>query len=108
MLGDEEMRNYIKRQQAKRLAAGATQEELDEMLKFPEPIAPTSPLSPDSKLCPLCLPYAWSCPCLSYSEVKSNPAPFGIREKGDSGIYISIFYWCQEQKEDGDTGSLYE
>jgi len=49
MLGDEEMRNYIKRQQAKRLAAGATQEELDEMLKFPESIAPTSPVSPDSK-----------------------------------------------------------
>jgi len=57
MLGDEEMRNYIKRQQAKRLAAGATQEELDEMLKFPEPIAPTSPVSPDSKLCLLHLSY---------------------------------------------------
>lgn len=49
MLGDEEMRNYIKRQQAKRLAAGATQEELDEMLKFPERIDPTPPLSPDSE-----------------------------------------------------------
>lgn len=57
MLGDEEMRNYIKRQQAKRLAAGATQEELDEMLKFPEPIAPTSPVSPDSKPCLLYLSY---------------------------------------------------
>ncbi|KXN87711.1 hypothetical protein AN958_08187 [Leucoagaricus sp. SymC.cos] len=49
ILGDEEMRNYIKRQQAKRLAAGATQEELDEMLKFPEPIAPAPALLPDSK-----------------------------------------------------------
>lgn len=57
MLGDEEMRNYIKRQQAKRLAAGATQEELDEMLKFPESIAPTSPVSPDSKLRLLYLSY---------------------------------------------------
>lgn len=47
ILGDEEMRNYIKRQQAKRLAAGASQEELDDMLKFPEPIAPAPPLSPD-------------------------------------------------------------
>ncbi|KAJ3560932.1 hypothetical protein NP233_g10517 [Leucocoprinus birnbaumii] len=50
ILGDEEMRNYIKRQQAKRLAAGASQEELDDMLKFPEPIAPAPPLSPDAIL----------------------------------------------------------
>lgn len=51
ILGDEEMRNYIKRQQAKKLAAGATQEELDELLKFPEPIDPAPPLSPDGELC---------------------------------------------------------
>ncbi|KAF5357893.1 hypothetical protein D9756_001787 [Leucocoprinus leucothites] len=50
ILGDEEMRNYIKRQQAKRLAAGANQEELDELLKFPEPIAPVPPQSPDAVL----------------------------------------------------------
>jgi len=40
------MIHYIRRQQAKKLAAGATQEELDEMLKFPEPIPPTPPMSP--------------------------------------------------------------
>ena len=44
--GDEEMLQYIKRQQAKRLAHGATQEELDELLRFPEPLPPTPPLSP--------------------------------------------------------------
>jgi dual specificity tyrosine-phosphorylation-regulated kinase 2/3/4 len=49
-LGDEEMLMYIKRQHAKKLAAGATQEELDEMLKFPEPIAPAEPVSPTGKL----------------------------------------------------------
>ncbi|KAF4615076.1 hypothetical protein D9613_002862 [Agrocybe pediades] len=46
LLGDEEMLHYIRRQHAKRLAAGASQEELDEMLKFPEPEAPTPPSSP--------------------------------------------------------------
>ena len=44
--GDEEMLQYIKRQQAKRLAHGATQEELDELLRFPEPFPPVPPLSP--------------------------------------------------------------
>ena len=44
--GDEEMLQYIKRQQAKRLAHGATQEELDELLRFPEPLPPAPPLPP--------------------------------------------------------------
>ena len=46
IIGDEEMLQYIKRQQAKRLAHGATQEELDELLRFPEPLPPVPPLSP--------------------------------------------------------------
>ncbi|EFI28423.1 CMGC/DYRK/DYRK2 protein kinase [Coprinopsis cinerea okayama7 len=46
LLGDEEMMNYIRRQQAKKKAAGATQEELEEMLKFPEPTPPVPPASP--------------------------------------------------------------
>lgn len=49
LIGDEEMMQYIKRQQAKKLAAGATQAELDELLRFPEPIPPTSPTSPACK-----------------------------------------------------------
>ncbi|RXW24131.1 hypothetical protein EST38_g1693 [Candolleomyces aberdarensis] len=50
LMGDEEMMHYIRRQQAKKLAAGATQEELDEFLKFPEPIPPTTPASPTGVL----------------------------------------------------------
>jgi dual specificity tyrosine-phosphorylation-regulated kinase 2/3/4 len=50
LLGDEEMLHYIRRQHAKKLATGANQEELDEMLKFPEPVAPGTPSSPASKL----------------------------------------------------------
>jgi dual specificity tyrosine-phosphorylation-regulated kinase 2/3/4 len=46
VLGDEEMKQYIKRQQARKLASGAKKEELDELLRFPEPISPTSPSSP--------------------------------------------------------------
>lgn len=49
LLGDEEMLQYIRRQQAKKLASGATQEELDDLLKFPEPIPPSAPASPSGK-----------------------------------------------------------
>ena len=49
LLGDEEMLHYIRRQHAKKLATGATQEELDDMLKFPEPLPPGTPSSPASK-----------------------------------------------------------
>ncbi|KIJ17231.1 hypothetical protein PAXINDRAFT_10082 [Paxillus involutus ATCC 200175] len=50
LLGDEEMLQYIRRQQAKKMATGATQEELDELLKFPEPIPPTPGLTPEEVL----------------------------------------------------------
>ncbi|KAK7023804.1 CMGC/DYRK/DYRK2 protein kinase [Favolaschia claudopus] len=49
-LGDEEMMHYIRRQQAKKMAAGATQEELDELLKFPEPKPPGTPSTPQAIL----------------------------------------------------------
>ncbi|KAF7322709.1 CMGC/DYRK/DYRK2 protein kinase [Mycena chlorophos] len=48
--GDEEMMHYIRRQHAKKLAAGASQQELDELLQFPEPIPPGAPLSPSAVL----------------------------------------------------------
>lgn len=44
------MLQYIRRQQAKKLASGATQEELDDLLKFPEPIPPSAPVSPPGKV----------------------------------------------------------
>ncbi|SYW86246.1 uncharacterized protein UBRO2_05966 [Ustilago bromivora] len=37
---DNEMEDYIRRQQARKLAAGASQAELDKMLEFPEAVAP--------------------------------------------------------------------
>lgn len=49
LIGDEEMMQYIKRQQAKKLAAGAKQEELDGLLRFPEPLPPATPMSPAGK-----------------------------------------------------------
>ncbi|KAJ6500330.1 hypothetical protein C8R45DRAFT_977294 [Mycena sanguinolenta] len=48
--GDEEMMHYIRRQQAKKMAAGATQEDLDEMLNFPEPLPPGTPSTPQAVL----------------------------------------------------------
>ncbi|KAF9228620.1 hypothetical protein BS17DRAFT_772257 [Gyrodon lividus] len=50
LFGDEEMLQYIRRQQAKKMAIGATQEELDDLLKFPEPIPPTPGLTPEEVL----------------------------------------------------------
>ncbi|KAL6309179.1 hypothetical protein BKA93DRAFT_724499 [Sparassis latifolia] len=46
LLGDEEMLQYIRRQQAKKLAAGASQADLDGLLRFPEPIPPIPPTVP--------------------------------------------------------------
>lgn len=51
LLGDEEMMQYIKRQQAKKLQSGSTQEDLDAMLRFPEPIPPAPALSPQGMRC---------------------------------------------------------
>jgi dual specificity tyrosine-phosphorylation-regulated kinase 2/3/4 len=50
LLGDEEMLQYIKRQQQKKLAHGATQEELDALLRFPAPSPPAAPQSPSAVL----------------------------------------------------------
>lgn len=52
MLGDEEMMSYIRRQQAKKLANGARKEDLDGLLRFPEPIPPAPPMSPNSRCSP--------------------------------------------------------
>lgn len=46
VLGDEEMMQYIRRQQARKMANGAKKEDLDSMLNFPEPQPPSRPLSP--------------------------------------------------------------
>ncbi|SNX87041.1 related to putative dual specificity protein kinase pom1 [Melanopsichium pennsylvanicum] len=45
-LGDIEMEDYIRRQQARKLAAGTSQAELEKMLEFPEPVAPSRMFSP--------------------------------------------------------------
>ncbi|KAI0362771.1 hypothetical protein OH77DRAFT_1467846 [Trametes cingulata] len=50
LLGDEEMMQYIKRQHAKKLQNGTSQEDLDAMLRFPEPIPPAPAMSPQAVL----------------------------------------------------------
>ncbi|KAG2149278.1 hypothetical protein DEU56DRAFT_781420 [Suillus clintonianus] len=50
LLGDEEMMQYIRRQQTKKMAHGASQAELDDLLKFPEPIPPSPALTPEEVL----------------------------------------------------------
>jgi dual specificity tyrosine-phosphorylation-regulated kinase 2/3/4 len=46
LLGDEEMMHYIRRQQTKKMANGASQKELDDLLAFPDPLPPGQALSP--------------------------------------------------------------
>ncbi|KZP29987.1 hypothetical protein FIBSPDRAFT_1038668 [Athelia psychrophila] len=50
LAGDEEMLHYIRRQQTKKMANGASQKELDDLLSFPDPITPIEPVSPESIL----------------------------------------------------------
>jgi dual specificity tyrosine-phosphorylation-regulated kinase 2/3/4 len=55
LLGDEEMMHYIRRQQTKRIANGASQKELDDLLAFPDPLPPGQPSSPEGELFPILL-----------------------------------------------------
>ncbi|OSD02767.1 hypothetical protein PYCCODRAFT_302758 [Trametes coccinea BRFM310] len=50
LMGDEEMMQYIKRQHAKKIQAGSKPEELEAMLRFPEPIPPAPAMSPQAVL----------------------------------------------------------
>ncbi|KIY43722.1 kinase-like protein [Fistulina hepatica ATCC 64428] len=50
LVGDEEMLHYIQRQQRKKMAAGASQEDVDELLRFPEPLPPGIPSTSTSVL----------------------------------------------------------
>lgn len=50
VLGDEEMMDYIRRNHARKLASGAKKEDLDDTLKFPEPIQPAPALTPQALL----------------------------------------------------------
>ena len=70
LLGDEEMLQYIKRQQQKKLAHGATQEELDALLRFPEPLPPVPPQSPAGR-CPSVFIFS-SHPLCSTAVLKSS------------------------------------
>jgi dual specificity tyrosine-phosphorylation-regulated kinase 2/3/4 len=49
LLGDEEMMAYIRRHQVRKLASGAKKEELDELLKFPEPTTPVPAMTPNGE-----------------------------------------------------------
>lgn len=45
-IGDEEMRQFMKRQRAKRAASGATSAEIEAMMNYPDPIAPSTAKTP--------------------------------------------------------------
>ncbi|CCM02908.1 uncharacterized protein FIBRA_05022 [Fibroporia radiculosa] len=80
LLGDEEMLQYIRRQQAKKLAAGATQEELDGLLRFPEPIAPTPATTPAALLKSAQVQYLSNYEC---KEILDFPSVYCIGANSD-------------------------
>lgn len=47
--GDEEMMEFVQRQRTKQASRGMSEEEIDRLFTFPEPIEPTRSLSPHSK-----------------------------------------------------------
>ncbi|KAI0340710.1 hypothetical protein BDW22DRAFT_1398476 [Trametopsis cervina] len=79
-VGDEEMLQYIKRQHAKKLAAGASQAELDNLLRFPEPIPPNSPTPPASILKSSQINYLSEYEC---KEILEYPSVYYIGARSD-------------------------
>jgi dual specificity tyrosine-phosphorylation-regulated kinase 2/3/4 len=77
LLGDEEILNYIRRQQTKKLASGASQQELDDLLKFPEPLAPGRPSSPASKRS-LVFTFPYNLTTGSHFEMRSSSILVGV------------------------------
>lgn len=86
-LGDEEMMQYIRRQQAKKMANGASQDELNEMLKFPEPIAPTPGVTPQELL---------------QSPQAQHLSPYEREEMLNHSLVYFIGAGCQKKQADPD------
>jgi dual specificity tyrosine-phosphorylation-regulated kinase 2/3/4 len=61
-IGDEEMRQFMKRQRAKKAAHGATSAEIEAMMNYPDPIAPGTAKTPLGALTSCCL---LRCLCVS-------------------------------------------
>lgn len=78
-MGDEEMMQYIKRQHAKKLASGVSQEDLDAMLKFPEPIPPAPAVTPAGELTVCGFLIVVNGLCSTPQEFASSVS-FGVRE----------------------------
>lgn len=91
ILGDEEMMAYIRRTQARRLASGARQEDLDEMLKFPDPSPPVPPSSPQC----MCYLFADEFLLLTFQSIAIL--------KSSQAVYLSEY----ERKEILDYPSVY-
>jgi dual specificity tyrosine-phosphorylation-regulated kinase 2/3/4 len=78
LAGDEEMMHYIRRQQAKKMAVGAAQEELDDLLRFPEPLPPVAPSSPSGERILLFQVLPLISIVLSHSQEQSGAISFRI------------------------------
>jgi len=90
LLGDEEILQYIKRQRQKKLAHGATQEELDALLRFLEPLPPTPPQSPSGEFLFVLVLF---CYCSRYLKLCSRAVSNNIC-LSTSGRRSSITHWC--------------
>ena len=93
LLGDEEMMMYIRRQHAKKLAAGATQQELDNMLKFPEPVSPAKPIAPGGKFSLPFVPQNREIRCFLVLLKGSEAQALSEYEKKEVLDYPSVYYY---------------
>lgn len=105
LLGDEEMLQYIRRQQAKKMATGATQEELDELLKFPEPIPPGPGLTPEGTSLMFAKITRPPTICRTPKEL-SSAIPVNLRARGVSKLSSGVLHWCRQSEETGSSGFL--
>lgn len=96
LLGDEEMMQYIRRQQSKKMANGATQEELDEMLKFPEPIPPSARVMPEGAISrQTIIEISTNSILLRAPEEFPSTAPDGLRARRDPQLFFRPLHWCR-------------
>lgn len=97
LAGDEEMLHYIRRQQTKKMANGASQKELDDLLSFPDPLPPGQPSSPECTSSEAIL-HTKNTKCLDSSNParQSSAILIPVRTQGDSGLPFCLLFRCEE------------